>query len=97
MLYLFNPLSSSLNIIVIITDGYKEIFNPVKPARKCLTAPREVHLKRDFEELLKCDIVVVLDNWLQSEGAMLEVAIARALKMPILEVKNGKLVEAEVI
>jgi hypothetical protein len=42
------------------------------------TTPREECLKRDIAALLTCDEIAVLPGWRFSEGASLEVEIARA-------------------
>jgi hypothetical protein len=49
------------------------------------TPPKVIHeaMRRDIEALLTCDKVVVLDKWEHSNGACLEVAIAKALGVPV--------------
>lgn len=42
-------------------------------------------MKKDIHELLACECVVVLPGWQNSEGATLEVNIARAMSMPIMQ------------
>lgn len=54
------------------------------PSENGSELPREVLLAIDVQLVAKCDAVVVMPGWWASEGACLEVSIARALKKPIL-------------
>lgn len=45
-------------------------------------------MKRDVEYLTRCEFVAVLPYWETSRGANLELAIAKALRMPIIQVDN---------
>lgn len=45
-------------------------------------------MKRDIEYLVKCDFIAVLPYWETSRGANLELAIAKAIKMPIVQADN---------
>jgi len=45
-------------------------------------------LRRDIPYLLQCDAVAVLPGWQNSKGANLEIYIARALEMPILDAES---------
>ena len=45
----------------------------------------EWYLKRDLKALLDCDAVVLLPGWEASRGANLEVHVARALGMEVIE------------
>lgn len=68
-------------------QGY-EVFNPI-----CLTGQFESwgeYMKRDIEELIKCDEVAVLDDWIKSRGAKLEVAIAKVLNMRVISATTRK-------
>lgn len=40
-------------------------------------------LRRDFQELLTCDVVVVLPNWFTSAGTNCEVAVAGMAGIPV--------------
>lgn len=42
-------------------------------------------MKRDIEALVKCEFVAVLPYWETSRGANVELAIAKAVKMPIVQ------------
>lgn len=43
--------------------------------------PHAFYLRRGIAQLLECDAVALLEGWGQSEGAKLEVAVARGLGM----------------
>jgi len=45
--------------------------------------PYEVYIKSSILDVLCCDAVATLGGWRQSQGATLEVRIARALRLPI--------------
>lgn len=50
-------------------------------------------MKRDIEEMLKADAVVVLDGWKDSKGANIEMYIAHSLDIPVItleELQHGK-------
>jgi hypothetical protein len=56
-------------------------------------APDAVWLEGDLEMLRRCDAVVVVPGWEESEGARSEVALARSRGMPVLtldELRTGK-------
>jgi hypothetical protein len=36
-------------------------------------------MNKDFSELITCDAIYVMNNWQQSKGARIEVAVAREL------------------
>lgn len=42
-----------------------------------------VTLSRDIQEVLRCDMVAVLTGWEDSRGASAEVAVARAVGIPV--------------
>ncbi len=47
------------------------------------TLPRERYLRKSFQQVMNCDAVLVLEGWESSRGALVEVAIARELGIPI--------------
>jgi nucleoside 2-deoxyribosyltransferase len=47
--------------------------------------PRRYYLRRDIMRLLQCTQVAVLEGWELSEGAALEAAVARAVRMPVVD------------
>jgi hypothetical protein len=61
---------------------------PLNPARNFggrTDLPREVYLRKDVEMLLQANEVWVLPGWQEGEGSKLEVAIAQALNIPVVE------------
>ena len=54
--------------------------------------PDDSFLKGDLEIIERCDLVVVVDNWEDSEGAKAEVILANIKGIPAFEFnKKGKL------
>ena len=73
----------------------KTVFNPADIGPKENIMPRAWYMRKDIEGLLKSDTVYVLPGWGKSEGAKLEVEIAKQLELPIIfsshpSVKKGK-------
>lgn len=50
------------------------------------------YLKRDLPNLMGCDVVCLLPDWQTSKGANLEVTVANALGMPLMIIRDGRLV-----
>lgn len=46
------------------------------------------YMRRDIPHLLKCDAVALLPGWLMSEGANLEVIVAKRVHMQCLDVEQ---------
>jgi hypothetical protein len=71
------------------TVGYTRIVNPYRLSKQIAKKLRtpideigyEVFLSKDLEELCKCNLVVLQNNWLESDGALLENYIASRLKI----------------
>jgi len=49
------------------------------------------YLRRDIKELLECATIVLIDGWENSKGALVELQVAAATGMLILELVDGKL------
>lgn len=61
-----------------------EIFSKVKSKEITEEDAWGIFMKRDIEHLMKCDFVAILPYWETSRGANLELANAKAVKMPII-------------
>lgn len=59
--------------------------------------PWEWYMRRDLWALLGCEAVAVLDGWRQSKGASLEVYVASALGMPIVDARTLEPVDETVL
>lgn len=70
-------------------QGY-EVVSPIETDGGDTSKPREYYLRIDIEHLLCVDAVAVLPGWQESEGARLEVQIAKAIGLPILNAENGQ-------
>lgn len=64
------------------------VYNPVKYGDEKKDS-REELMKKDFELILDSDKVVVLPNWENSWGAVLEVTFAREIGLPIEDVDGN--------
>jgi hypothetical protein len=60
-----------------------EVINPAENFGGDTTLPRHIYMRRDLEQLLSVDAVACLPNWRGSNGALLEVQIARELGLPV--------------
>lgn len=59
-------------------------------ARKLSRAKEQLYLSRDIDVIQEwADLVVVLPGWTQSNGSLLEVAVARALGVPVFDYTTG--------
>lgn len=56
-------------------------------------ALRHLYLRRDIEQVLNADLVVVLPGWEDSDGAKLEVRIAQEIGIPILNLDLSEVQE----
>lgn len=50
--------------------------------------PRAMFMRKDIAMLLNAEAVAVLPGWERSKGATLEVAIARELDLPVLDIRT---------
>lgn len=76
----------------------KSVFNPADIGPKENIMPRAWYMRKDIEGLMKSDSVYLLPGWEESEGARLEVEIAKQLELPIIfsihpSVKKGEVDE----
>jgi hypothetical protein len=52
----------------------------------------EYYIRRDVPRVFECDAVCVLPGWRKSRGALLEIANASAIGIPVMIIKDGALV-----
>lgn len=64
-------------------------FNPAETFGSDTTLPREVYMRVDIEALLQSRMIVMLDGWSSSQGAVLERTIARELGIPCLTIREA--------
>lgn len=69
-------------------EELKNAFNKVITAEWTKDDLWAYFMKRDIEYLVQCDFVAVLPYWETSRGANLELAIVKAIKMPIVQADN---------
>ena len=50
------------------------------------------YMRRDLKHVLEVDIICLLPNWKESKGALLEVEVAKALDLPLMVLRDGKLI-----
>lgn len=67
--------------------GY-EVSNPAENFEGDQSLPWDVYLRRAIEQVVTVDGVAVLPGWSRSKGARLEVHVADALGMPILDAET---------
>lgn len=74
----FNHLSAELR-----ADGH-EVCNPAEFFGGDATRTRAEYIRESVVQLLECNMVVTLPGWELSEGACLEVQLAKELEYPIV-------------
>ena len=62
---------------------YREFMNPAENYDGRTDLPRSTYLRAALAQVMKAEAVIVLPDWWQSEGALLEVKVARSLGIPI--------------
>jgi Domain of unknown function (DUF4406) len=50
------------------------------------------YMKRDLPHVLNVDMICLLPGWQNSKGASLEVTVAKAIGLPLMVLKDGKLI-----
>jgi len=63
-----------------IADG----FDPTKDSAR----PMKFYMSHDLAAVCECDGVIVLDGWEKSQGACLEVHVARAVGIPVKDMQH---------
>lgn len=70
-----------------------DVFNPAENDNGSSGKSREFYLRLDVKAVASAEAVAVLPGWERSEGANLEVHIARHLAMPVLDAKTLQPIE----
>jgi hypothetical protein len=73
----------------------KTVFNPAELGEPDPIHDRAWYMRRDIEGLLKSDVVYVLPGWEESDGAKLEIEIAKQLDVPIVFTSHPSVDKAE--
>ena len=60
-----------------------EVFNPAETFGGATDRTWAEYMREDIAAVLSVEAVVVLDGWEHSRGATLEVAVARAIDVPV--------------
>ncbi len=68
---------------VLTEQGY-QVINPAKFFNGDQTLPKKTYLKKDIQELVECDAVVLLPGWEFSTGARIESGVASLMGIPLL-------------
>jgi len=71
----------------------KTVFNPGDIGPKENIMPRAWYMRKDLDALLRSDSLYLLPGWEASEGAKLEVAIAKELELPIVFTTHPSVME----
>lgn len=66
-----------------LRDAGHTVFNPADLT--IVNGTWEDYMKQDLIMMLQSEIVFTLDGWRESQGALLEVAIANKMKIPVLD------------
>lgn len=61
-------------------------FEPVNPMENGLPedASTHQHMKRDFEMLLTCDVILMMEKWTHSAGCKVEFDVATSIGIPVI-------------
>jgi hypothetical protein len=71
------------------------VFNPAEHDNPALesTEPWDYYMRRDIPELCQCSKMMLLNGWQESEGAKLELTIAKALGIHVYDEQEKRLFE----
>jgi hypothetical protein len=64
-----------------------DVINPVE-LDDTTHKPHHVYLRKDIQELMRCDAIAILPNWESSPGASAEVAAAKACNIPLFNANH---------
>ncbi|KKN62176.1 hypothetical protein LCGC14_0514550 [marine sediment metagenome] len=73
----------------LLLEGWA-VFSPIMNTAHFDDLSQEIIMSNDLEILSRCDAIYVLNNWEDSRGAKMELAVARKLKMEIYYEENIK-------
>lgn len=71
------------------------VINPAENMGGEQSLPRPIYMQMDSYHVLSCDAVAVLSNWLESDGAKMEVIVALNLGKPILDAETLEPIKIE--
>lgn len=60
---------------------------PAKPPSPDKAKSQEYYMRQSISKLVGCDLIYLLDGWADSEGARLEVKIAKAIGLKTLDLR----------
>lgn len=66
-----------------------DVWNPAENFDGRTDLPREVYMRKNLRELLDCTAMVLLPEWIESDGARCEKINAEQLNLKIVEYRNG--------
>jgi nucleoside 2-deoxyribosyltransferase len=102
MIYLSGPMTGypefnyplfNQTAAVIRSYGYK-VCNPAEFFDGKTDLPKETYMRQDIRAVLDCEMVVTLPKWEESPGAKLEVEVARACGIPVIDLQEFFILEA---
>lgn len=67
-----------------LREAGHEVFNPAETFDGDKSLTWETYMRVDLQAVLDAEGVAVLDGWESSRGATLEVAVARAIGIPVV-------------
>lgn len=73
--------------------GFKHVVNPGRLKATGKYKTEEDYLRKDIRDLSRCDIIIMMNGWQMSEGAMLEHYIAWKLKLKIICIPEASMVK----
>ncbi len=69
----------------VISPAEDELGNPLNPDLAYSARDIQGFFRYDISAILSVDAIVVLDGWMYSKGCQLEVAIAKAIGIPVMK------------
>ncbi|MBN2129327.1 MAG: DUF4406 domain-containing protein [Sedimentisphaerales bacterium] len=69
------------------------VINPAEHFDGRTDLPRDMYLRADLGELVRCNAIALLPGWQESQGARMEYFVARELGIPALDAQTGDPIE----